>query len=112
MNGGDGVSYGRGAQYRAGGGSIAQGNGSSITLEYGNMISSLNSSFARFADSVDKLAGTKLQLSLDTTNVNVNFTGTSFLNEMTNKVKNELMDLVINKIKSIKHSSNGTHIVD
>ena len=100
MNGGDGVSYNRGVQYRQTGGSV-QSNSSSISIDYSNMISS-----------VDKLAGTKLQLSLDTTNVNVNFNGTSFLSEMTAKVKDEIMDLVISKIRSIKHATNGTHIVD
>jgi len=111
MNGGDGVSYNRGVQYRQTGGSV-QSNSSSISIDYSNMISSLDSSFSRFAESVDKLAGTKLQLSLDTTNVNVNFNGTSFLSEMTAKVKDEIMDLVISKIRSIKHATNGTHIVD
>jgi hypothetical protein len=115
MNGGDGVSYGRGGvSYRHDGGLETGSNASSpsVSIDTSALITSLNNSFNNFQASVDQLSKIKVQIAFDTTNVNVTLTETSFVASMKEDVKNEIMDMVITKIRSLKHSSNGTHTVD
>lgn len=96
MSGGGRVNY-----YNLGG--IVEGIGSAIT----NSLPGLEGVFNQFAASVDKLIGTKFNVALDTTNVNVNFNGASFLESLKEDIKSELLNEVSEQIKKAKPNTSG-----
>ena len=96
MSGGGRVNY-----YNLGG--IVEGIGSAIT----NSLPGLEGVFNQFAASVDKLIGTKFNVALDTTNVNVNFNGASFLETLKDDIKTELLNEVSEQIKKAKPNTSG-----
>jgi hypothetical protein len=118
MNGGDGVSYGRGGvSYRKHGGRHRRGGSEtgsnvsspSVSIDTSELITSLNNSFTTFQASVDQLSKIKVKIAFDTTNVNVTLTESSFVASMKKDVKNEIMELVVKKVRTMKHATNGTH---
>jgi hypothetical protein len=118
MNGGDGVSYGRGGvSYRKHGGRHRRGGSEtgsnasspSVSIDTSELITSLNNSFTTFQASVDQLSKIKVKIAFDTTNVNVTLTESSFVASMKKDVKNEILELVVKKVRTMKHATNGTH---
>jgi hypothetical protein len=85
------------------------GGGGGISSE---IATRLANSLSGFSDAVNKLGQMQISVKLDTTNVNVNFTGGSFLKEFTDKVKGELMDHVGDKIKSLRQGADGGFTTD
>tara|TARA_B100000085_G_scaffold176015_1_gene160302 strand:+ start:6649 stop:13197 length:6549 start_codon:yes stop_codon:yes gene_type:complete len=96
MSGGGQVQY-----YNLGG--IVEGIGSALT----SAIPGLQGVFTGFTDAVDKLVNSQFSVKLDTTNVNVNFNGGSFLSSMKEDIKNELLKEVQNEIGKFKPNTNG-----
>ena len=60
-----------------------------------------------FAQNIANLQNTRFQIKLDTTNVNVNLNGGSFLNSMKEEVKTELLAEIGNQISSLKFNDSG-----
>jgi len=108
MNRGGSVRYyGNGSD----GGVQPGGGGFSISPE---TVTSLNNAFSGFSTAVDKLVGMQLSVKLDATNVNVNFSGTSFLANLTDTIRTEVLAEVKNQIPNIKQNMAGesTHSTD
>ena len=99
MNRGGSVRYyNKGEQVAPGGG------GFSISPE---TVTSLNNAFSGFSTAVDKLVGMQLSVKLDATNVNVNFSGTSFLGKLTDTIREEVLKEVKNQIPNISQNTSG-----
>ena len=79
----------------------------SIGSAFSDALPNLKNVFSNFAASVDKLVNTKFNVALDTTNVNVNFNGASFLETLKEDIKNELLEEVSEQIKKAKPSTSG-----
>jgi hypothetical protein len=80
------------------------GGGFSISPE---TVTSLNNAFSGFSTAVDKLVGMQLSVKLDATNVNVNFSGTSFLSKLTETIRTEVLAEVKNQIPNISQNTSG-----
>ena len=108
MNSGGGAS---GPGNMSGGGQVRYYNLGGIVESIGSAFSdalpNLQNVFSNFAASVDKLVNTKFNVALDTTNVNVNFNGASFLETLKEDIKNELLEEVSEQIKKAKPSTSG-----
>jgi hypothetical protein len=63
--------------------------------------------FDKFSEAVDKLAGLNISVKLDPTNVNVNFNGTSFLANLKEEIRNELLNEVAIQIPKAKFTESG-----
>ena len=72
----------------------------------------LSNSLSGFSDAVNKLSNMKISVKLDTTNVNVNFTGGGFLQGMTTQIQDAVMEKVEAKIKSLRQGSDGGFTTD
>jgi hypothetical protein len=72
-------------------------------------ITKLANVFSGFSTAVDKLVGMQLSVKLDATNVNVNFNGTSFLANLTDTIRAEVLEEVKNQIPNIQHDGAGGH---
>jgi TP901 family phage tail tape measure protein len=89
-------------QYKALGDLVANlGKSVGISPE---LISNLGNVFSRFItgfnESIQNLQNTKLQVKLDSVNVNVNLNSSSALNEISQQAKQNIINEVINKLKS------------
>ena len=110
-NGGGGAQgYARGGVvYAANGGSIQPGGGmlgidpAMVT----NLTNSLNQFNSDLAANIAKLQNMKFRVKLDTANVNVNLNGGGFLSELKDNIKNELMQEVGEKIKTLEFDQSG-----
>jgi hypothetical protein len=93
-------------QYLQGGGEAGGGMQFAITN-----VGEITSAFSKFnsdlANNLKQLAGVKLNIKLDTTNVNVNLNGTSALQEMSEKIKSELFAEIGNQIGNISFNDSG-----
>ena len=96
MSGGGAVRY-----YQTG--DLVEGGAGALS----SVIPNLQAVFSDFAATVDKLVKTKFHVSLDPTNVNVNFNGASFLETMKEDIKKELLDEVGEQIKKSKPNTSG-----
>jgi len=76
------------------------------------MFKNFESSARMFSDAVNKLVGFKLNIQLDPTNVNVNLTGASFLKDMKDQVKNEILEIVSERIRGAKTDFTGDINID
>lgn len=89
-------------QYKAFG-DLISGLGKSMGIDP-KMISNLGNIFTSFVsgfnESIKNLQNTKLQIKLDTTNVNVNLTGQSMLSQISDQSKK---DIIIEVIKTLKN---------
>jgi hypothetical protein len=105
MSGGGGVRY-----YSGGVNGVSGGGGGGSGLN-GNLIDKLASSLRSFntnlKENIDRLQGTKFQIKLDTTNVNVTLNSGGFLRKLKAEVKDELMAEVGEQIKNLKISDSG-----
>ena len=86
--------------YYNNGGSVVGGMDASI-------LEGLNAFNTAFAQNIANLQNTRFQIKLDTTNVNVNLNGGSFLNSMKEEVKSELLAEVGNQISNLKFNAAG-----
>lgn len=114
MNGGAGaVGYSRGGsvQYLRRGGR-ARDNGVMMPSIDPQLITQLSNALNGFntelAKNITNLQGTKFQIKLDTTNINVNINGTSFLATLKESIQKEFMSLVAGEISKYKVGSGGT----
>jgi hypothetical protein len=96
MSGGGQVGY-----YQFGG--LAEG----IANVFSNALPGLSTAFAGFAETVQKLIGTKFQVALDPTNINVNFNGGAFLTTMKDEIRKELLAEVEKEIGKAKLDNTG-----
>ena len=71
------------------------------------LITGLNTFNTSLAQNIEKLQNTKFQIKLDTTNVNVNLNGGSFLSGLKEELKGELMADVGEKIKTLRFDESG-----
>jgi len=94
-----------GTQYLATGGSVQNGVSSNDGLSRAAM------SFTRAANdflvAVNKLEKIKIHVQLDTTNINVNLTGTSALAQMTDQIKEDVITYVGGQLQTYKASNGG-----
>lgn len=89
-------------QYKALGDLIARagqaiGIDPKIITNLGNVFTSFTNSFN---ESIKNLQNTKLQIKLDSVNVNVNLNGTSMLTQLTEETRKQIMSQVIQKIQN------------
>jgi TP901 family phage tail tape measure protein len=89
-------------QYKSGGGILgniasAVGIDPSVVTNLGNVF---NTFVSGFNESIKNLKDTKLQVKLDSVNVNVNFTGTSVLTEISDETRRKVIDEVVQKMRS------------
>lgn len=71
-------------------------------------LSALTTVFNNFATSVDKLQNTKFLISLDPTNININFNGTSFLANLKSELQKEVLGYVAAEIPKYTMGNDGT----
>jgi hypothetical protein len=89
------------------GAGMAIGGGPLGGIAAGN-INNLTDSLNKFYESANMLKDLKLTMKLDTTNVNVNFNGAGFLENLTNEVRTGVLKEVLNTIKrEMKLDSEG-----
>jgi len=72
------------------------------------IISSLSRFATDFSAAVEKLNNMQLSVKLDPTNVNVNFNNTSFLQNLTDTIRNSVLDAVSREIPKYKVDNTGT----
>lgn len=106
MNSGGGAS---GQSKMRGGGVVRyyQDGGSVAPAISPEGITQLQGVFTQFAESVDKLVNSQFSVKLDTTNVNVNFNGASFLSTLKDDIKSELLETVKAEIGKAKPNNSG-----
>jgi hypothetical protein len=90
-----------GPVYMDGGGTVPS------TPDMTAMFKTFESSARMFNDAVTKLAGFKLNIQLDPTNVNVNLNGGTFLNQMKKELKDELLVIVSERIRGSSFDFTG-----
>ena len=77
-----------------------------------SMISGLNSFVQSMSQNITRLENMTFNVKLDTTNVNINFNGTGFLESLTANIKRELLNHIANNvIPQLKHDSGGNHVM-
>lgn len=96
-------------RYRDGGSENAEsGGGFGFSLEsLGKFAEALTNFNSRLESNINTLSQTKFQITLDTTNININFQGTSFLSDLTASVQDKLLGYVASEIKMYKVDMNG-----
>jgi hypothetical protein len=94
------MSQGGQVSYYQSGGSVAGGMDAS-------MLEGLNAFNTAFAKNIANLQNTKFQIKLDTTNVNVNLNGGSFLSSLKDEVKSELLAEIGSQISKTKFNDAG-----
>ena len=72
-----------------------------------SMLEGLNAFNSAFAKNIANLQNTRFQIKLDTTSVNVNLSGGSFLNSLKDEIKTELLAEVGNQISNLKFTDAG-----
>jgi TP901 family phage tail tape measure protein len=116
MNSGNGVQSNSTVAHMSKGGTVYRRRGSkqpeSGGLDMTAMFKNFESSARMFSDAVNRLVGFKLNIQLDPTNVNVNLTGASFLEDMKDKVKNEILEIVSERIRGAKTDFTGDINID
>jgi len=111
------INNGRGSQGYARGGPVqylAEGGvpaGGGLELSITN-IDQFSNAFKKFnndlANNITSLKHMQLKIKLDTTNVNVNLSGTGFLSQLRDGLKEELLQSVGDSIKDLKFLADGT----
>jgi TP901 family phage tail tape measure protein len=104
-----GMANGGMVRYRADGSTGPESGGMGLNTE---VITRLAQSLDKFntdlSSNIDKLNSTNFNIKLDTTNVNVNLTGSSFLSKMKDELRDELMREIGNKITNYKSGEGGS----
>ena len=110
MNSGStGTSSDRAGGYYHGGDLVGAG-GSSVGLDpsvVNNLASSLTQFNTNLADNIRKLENLKFQIKLEPTSINVNLNGTSFLSQLKDNIKKELLTEVAKRIGNSNFNSAG-----
>ena len=88
----------------SGGGMMAGGLDSSTISKFTNALDKFNNTILQ---SINALQSTEFSIKLEPTTVNVNITGTSFLQTMTNELQNKLFAMVSDKMKNLKVGPDG-----
>jgi hypothetical protein len=84
------------------------GGGFGLNLEsLGKLAEALTNFNSQLATNITNLTNTKFTIKLDTTNVNVNLNGGSFLKDLTDTVKSKLMEHVGEEIKNYSVGDGG-----
>jgi len=97
-------------RYRANGsdGPESAGGGFGISAE---IVNRLSQSLAQFntdlSKNIDRLNTTSFNIKLDTTNINVNLTGTSFLGQLTKDITDKLMTFIGTEIQNYRVGNGG-----
>jgi hypothetical protein len=98
------MSQGGSVRYYSGGSpNTVQANGGADA----SMLEGLNAFNSAFAKNIANLQNTKFQIKLDTTSVNVNLNGGSFLNSLKEEIKSELLVEVGSQISNLKFTDAG-----
>jgi len=85
------------------------GGGMGVSPEVLNSFSaSLRDFNTQLANNISNLQNTQFQIKLDTTNINVNLTGTSFINNLTANLKNDIMQYVSDAIGEYSVGPDGS----
>jgi hypothetical protein len=109
IGGAVGMANGGMVRYRADGSTGPESGGMGLNTE---VITRLAQSLDKFntdlSSNIDKLNSTNFNIKLDTTNVNVNLTGSSFLSKMKDELRDELMGEIGNKITNYKSGEGGS----
>ena len=105
-----GMSRGGQVRYMNNGGGVGGGGGGmGISPEVLNSFSSSLRDFnTQLSNNITSLQNTQFQIKLDTTNINVNLTGTSFINNLTATIKQDIMAYVSDAIGKYKVGSDGS----
>ena len=104
---GPAMNRGGSVRYYSTGDQVAPGGGGfGISQE---TVTSLTNVFSGFSATVDKLVGMQLSVKLDPSTINVNFNGTSFLANLTDTIRTEVLAEVRNQIPNIQHNGVGGH---
>ena len=102
------LSAGGQVQYFNNGGGVEGTGGVGISPEtLNNFASAINKFNTDLATNIQNLQNTKFQITLNPTNINVNLTGTSFLDNLTSVLKQELFDFVGQEIQQYTVGQNG-----
>jgi TP901 family phage tail tape measure protein len=109
IGGAVGMANGGMVRYRADGSTGPESGGMGLNTE---VITRLAQSLDKFntdlSSNIDKLNSSNFNIKLDTTNVNVNLTGSSFLSKMKDELRDELMGEIGNKITNYKSGEGGS----
>jgi len=101
------------AQAMSKGGPVYMDNGGTVpSTDMTAMFKTFESSARVFSDAVNRLTGFKLNVKLDPTNVNVNLNGGTFLNQMKNELKTELLEIVSDRIRNSSFDNTGDFNID
>jgi len=110
MNG-NGAAPAPAAEGMSNGGVVYRSNGSrgpeTGGVDMNAMFKTFESSAKVFNEAVNKLVGFKLNVQLDPTNVNVNLNGGTFLNQMKDSIKDELLAIVSERIRGASFDYTG-----
>jgi TP901 family phage tail tape measure protein len=109
-NGSGGVSNtSGGAALMATGGVVRYRSEGSNDAEKGmsTFTAALNTFNQQLSENVKSLSAVRLQIKLDTTNVNINFSGAEALASMTKQVKDDVLKQVMDKIGTLRASTDG-----
>ena len=101
------MSKGGPVQYLQGGGTAGAGGQEFSITNIGEITSAFTKFNSDLANNLKQLVDTKINIKLDTTNINVNLNGTSFLGKLKDELKQELLAEVSNQIGSIKLNQSG-----
>jgi hypothetical protein len=107
-----GMAKGGPVKYMQTGGIATSNPGSSVSINIDvKALQAFSASLSKFNDdlatNIQNLKDTKFQVSLSPTNINVNLTGTSFLDQLTNSLKQELISYVGKEISQYSIGSDG-----
>jgi TP901 family phage tail tape measure protein len=84
------------------------GGGFGINPEIVNkFVEALNNFNTQLSDNITRLSDTKFQISLSPTNINVNLNGTSFLENLTSSIKQDLINFVGQEISNYSVGNDG-----
>ena len=115
MNG-NGAAPAPAAEGMSNGGVVYRSNGSrgpeTGGVDMNAMFKTFESSAKVFNEAVNKLVGFKLNVQLDPTNVNVNLNGGTFLNQMKDSIKDELLAIVSERIRGASFDNTGDFNLD
>jgi hypothetical protein len=113
MNGNGAAPAAAPAQAMSKGGPVYMDNGGTVpSTDMTAMFKTFESSARVFSDAVNRLTGFKLNVKLDPTNVNVNLNGGTFLNQMKDSIKDELLAIVSERIRGASFDNTGDFNLD
>jgi len=82
----------------------SMGFDSSAMSDFTNALNKFNETILQ---SINTLQSTKFMIQLEPTNININLTGTSFLQTLTSELQNNLLSMVSQRLRNLKVDSSG-----